>query len=147
LNPAISNSPPRLAQFRKALSVNVTLGLGFAAAFALVLFLFNPAEHRFYPICQFHAVTGLHCPGCGSLRAIHQLLHGHIMAALYFNALLVVTLPVIGWLGLRFLLAKLSHQPIPKLIRPAWLWIGLAAMILFGLLRNLPFAALSWLGP
>lgn len=29
------------------------------------------------------------CPGCGSQRAIHQLLHGHIAEAFKLNALLI----------------------------------------------------------
>ncbi len=44
----------------------------------IVLFCFDPERCGFYPICIFHQSTGLLCPGCGSLRAMHQLLHGHL---------------------------------------------------------------------
>jgi hypothetical protein len=30
---------------------------------------------------------------------------------------------------------------------PAWLWAALAAVVLFGILRNLPFARAVWLAP
>ena len=38
-----------------------------------VLATYNPLEHRIYPICAFYKTTGLHCPGCGGLRATHHL--------------------------------------------------------------------------
>jgi len=34
----------------------------------------------------FYALTGHYCPGCGATRAIAELLHGHVAAALHFNA-------------------------------------------------------------
>ncbi len=64
-------------------------GLAAAGAAALVLFCFDPARCAVYPVCTFHQLTGLDCPGCGSLRAMHQLLHGHFLSALHFNALAV----------------------------------------------------------
>ena len=40
--------------------------LGFVLAgtvlgIAAMVFLFNPATHRIYPVCQFHRLTGLNC--------------------------------------------------------------------------------------
>ena len=113
----------------------------------LVLFCFEPSHHSFYPVCFFHRSTGLLCPGCGSLRALHQLLHGHFLTALHFNALLVSSLPLFGWLAVRFALRTARKQPAPFAIRPAWLWSALAAAIVFGILRNLPFAQFAWLAP
>ena len=49
------------------------------------LYLFNPAESRLFPPCPFHALTGWQCPGCGSLRAAHCLLHGEFIAAFRLN--------------------------------------------------------------
>src|ERR1035438_1340940 len=60
---------------------------------ALVLFCFDPRQYHFYPICLFHQTTGLLCPGCGALRAMHQLLHGHLAVAFQFNPMLIVSLP------------------------------------------------------
>ena len=34
-----------------------------------------------YPTCPFLAITGWYCPGCGSLRAVHDLLHGDLAGA------------------------------------------------------------------
>jgi len=112
-----------------------------------ILFLFNPAQSGFYPVCLFHQTTGLLCPGCGSLRALHQLLHGHVVAALHFNALLVLSLPVMAWFGCRSIVDNLNHQPADIRIRPVWLWFGLVGLVAFGILRNLPFAQTAWLAP
>ena len=112
----------------------------------LVLYFFDPSYHSFYPRCLFHQTTGLFCPGCGSLRALHELLHGHFAAAVHLNALLVVSLPVAGWLALRHFRARLAGALPAPLFTPGLLWTGLAVLLLFSLLRNLPFAR-PWLAP
>lgn len=142
-----AQAPPRLTEPRRS-SFIVGLIVGVATATGLaVLFLFNPSQHSFYPFCVFYRTTGLLCPGCGGLRAVHQLLHGHLEEALHYNILAVLSLPVFAWVGLRQLLARVRHQLAPVLVRPLWLWLGLAVMVLFGILRNLPFAHAAWLAP
>lgn len=58
----------------------------------VVYFIYNPNDHIF-PKCMFFQLTGLQCPGCGSQRAIHQLLHGNLVEAYHYNALLVMSIP------------------------------------------------------
>jgi hypothetical protein len=108
---------------------------GVVAAGLGVLFFFNPGTSGFYPVCLFYLSTGLMCPGCGSLRAIHQLLHGHFAAAFHYNALLVSSLPLAGWMLARFGMAGLNQRPMP-VIRAWWLWTGLIVLVMFGVLRN-----------
>ena len=60
------------------------------AAVLMVHFLFNPSHYGFYPRCILYRMTGIYCPGCGALRASHQLIHGHFLTALRCNALLVL---------------------------------------------------------
>src|SRR5690348_15182815 len=79
---------------------------------AIFLFWFDPSQSALYPLCYFHRLTGLWCPGCGSLRALHQLLHGNLSAALHYNALLVLSLPLIAWLGWRFARGVIARQPV-----------------------------------
>lgn len=61
---------------------------------------FDPARVSFFPPCPFKLLTGLECPGCGSQRCLHQLLHGHVRQAFGYNPLLVLALPylLIGFL-------------------------------------------------
>ena len=114
----------------------------FAALAATVLFRFDPNQYPFYPRCYFHELTGLECPGCGSLRALHQLLHGNFMAALRYNAILVLSLPVLAIAGARAALAWLRREPVAWSLRPAWLWSALVVMVGFGIVRNLPWGHL-----
>ncbi len=69
------------------------------AAMLVVLFVFDPARNSFYPQCAFKRLTGWDCPGCGGLRATHQLMHGNVRAAFALNPLLFVIAPIgAGWL-------------------------------------------------
>jgi hypothetical protein len=103
-----------------------------------VLFRLDPATTPIYPECQFHRLTGLDCPGCGSLRALHELLHGHLLAALHLNLLLVLSLPLFALLAARFIW-RVTRGMEPVLdIRPSWAWAYVAAWVVFGIVRNLP---------
>src|SRR5215210_2199200 len=72
-----------------------------AAGACAVLAVADPEQSSIYPPCPFRAVTGLDCPGCGTTRALRQLLTGHPGAAVGLNALTVLLLPfvVYAWLG------------------------------------------------
>jgi hypothetical protein len=138
--------PPRLAPAPRRAGWRL-LAAGLALAGLVLLFLFNPADHGFYPRCQFHALTGLDCPGCGALRAGHQLLHGHLTAAFRLNPLVVASLPLLAWLAARWARRKLRGSPDPFNVPTAWLWSTLAVLIAFSVLRNLPLSALARLTP
>jgi hypothetical protein len=116
-----------------------------AVAGGLILFFFDPARSGFYPPCLFHKLTGLQCPGCGGLRALHHLLHGELLTALQFNALLVVGALVCAGLGLRQAWGRRWGGGGALRVRGAWLWAALVVVLLFGVLRNLdlPFLALA----
>lgn len=139
--------PPRLCDLPSIGRSTLLLAAFTLAAGATVLFCFNPSQYYFYPLCQFHAATGLACPGCGALRAAHQLLHLHPIAALRFNALLVLAAPFGAWLAVRFAICSWQQRPITLAGRTAWLWAGLVVIIAFAVLRNLPLPQLTWLKP
>ena len=121
-------------------------GLMALSGIVAVVFLFDPAQHGFYPRCALKASTGFDCPGCGGLRAAHQLLHGQVRAAFAFNPLLVVSLPLVGWLLLQKMIRTTTARRLaPVIIRPVWIWLGAATIVAFGVLRNLPrFTFSNW---
>jgi len=71
-----------------------------SAAVAAMLYRFPPETSGFYPQCQFHALTGLLCPGCGATRALADLVRGNLADALHSNALIVILLPILAAYGL-----------------------------------------------
>jgi len=128
--------------------------LGFAAA--AVIFAFDPARPGPYPICLFHALTGLYCPGCGSLRALHQLLHGHFIAAVRFNPLMVLSLPFVAYGMASYVLRWAGLPALPggriwaRLVARAggwWGWALVALIVAFGVLRNVPAWPFRLLAP
>jgi hypothetical protein len=111
-------------------------------------YVFNPAGSGIYPICPFHAITGLHCPGCGTARAMHQLLHGNLGAAMRLNAFAVLLLPSVTYWMVSLALQFVGRKPLPSVFIPAfWIWMLLAAILLFCVLRNIPYYPFSLLAP
>lgn len=113
-----------------------------------ILFWFDPAKGGFFPVCRFHQLTGLNCPGCGGLRALHHLAHGEILSAFRCNPLLLVLLPIFGFVGLRWVLR--GNQAVAGgswFVRPGALWSLLVVTVLFAILRNLPGPAFAWMSP
>src|ERR1700689_2632743 len=84
--PKISPAKALPSNARFAAVVLAMAGIGVLT----VLYFFTPSAHGFYPVCQFHRLTGLNCPGCGATRAMYALLHGNFALALRDNALLMV---------------------------------------------------------
>jgi len=93
-----------------------------------IVYAFDPHSSLLFPPCPVKLLSGWDCPGCGSARAIHLLLHGHFVAAFYRNPLLISSIPVLILMAVR-----------PTLFRKPWVpWLCLAVMLVFGIARNLP---------
>ena len=113
-----------------------------------VVYLFDPREPGVYAICPFFGLTCCHCPGCGALRGLHQLLHGNFAAAFGFNACAMLALPVIAYsLAAGRLRACRLSAPPAVFVPAGWIWALLAAILAFWLLRNLPFGPFAVLAP
>ncbi len=127
--------PPRRRVAGQWLAISGMLGLA-----CLVVYLFDPRRYGFYPRCPLHQFTGWACPGCGSLRAMHQLLHGRVWTAFQFNPLLVSVLPLLVWqITSRFHNDWRGLPPKELFPSPFWTWTAFAGVIGFAILRNLPF--------
>lgn len=134
----------RLLTMRKPLQ-DVAL-FGAIIAVGAVFFFFNPATTAFYPKCLFHEWTGLYCPGCGSSRALHCLLHGEFREALRNNLLVVLTLPLLGSV---FLVRAVRRRPpiVVQQSKLGWFGLLLAGIVMFGVVRNIPYRPFSLLAP
>ena len=97
-------------------------------AFAALVFLYfcNPSDVPHFPRCPFLALTGYQCPGCGTLRGIHSLLHFRFRDAWGYNPFLVVSIPMIAALTLS---PRFRRSPrVSKTV--------LAVILVYWLLRN-----------
>ncbi|MES2221635.1 MAG: DUF2752 domain-containing protein [Acidobacteriota bacterium] len=63
------------------------------ATVGYVLHRFPPATSSFYPRCPIFTWLHLYCPGCGGTRALAALLHGRLLDAMHWNAMVVLLLP------------------------------------------------------
>lgn len=123
----------------------VLLGAGLLAA---VLALHPPVEGSFFPPCPVHVLTGLHCPGCGSTRALGAVVDGEFTRAFRHNALAITFLASVlpwaawqAWLGLRH--DRFATFTLSRRAGRAIVW----TVVLFAALRNLPWPPFCWLAP
>jgi hypothetical protein len=82
------------------------------------------------------------------LRALHQLLNGHLLTALDLNALMVLSLPFLGYAVLSSVVSAVSARRLPVAPVPAiWVWGLLAVVVAYWALRNIPLYPFSVLAP
>jgi hypothetical protein len=117
-------------------------------AAVVMLSLFDPATSVLFPPCPLRYLTGWYCPGCGSLRALHQLLQGNLGAAWRLNPLTIVLLPFLAYELASHALFEIRGQHLPRLFLPAvWIRALCAVIILFGIARNIPVHPFELLAP
>jgi hypothetical protein len=115
---------------------------------SVILFNYNPASSDLYPPSPFRVLTGLYCPGCGTLRGLHQLLHGHLITAFGLNPLMVISLPFLVGSYLNYAAEALTGKSFWQIFIPAKLiWFLLQVIIAYWVVRNIPFHPFAWLAP
>lgn len=97
---------------------------------------YDPQICQWFPRCAILTFTGLKCPGCGSQRVFHALLHGQILQAFKYNALLVILIPYILLLIFSALFKTRCEKLYNALSSPALIGVLMAVIILWWVLRN-----------
>ena len=116
----------------------------------------DPNTSHAFPLCPLKFLTGLDCPACGCLRAVHSLAHGRIAEAADHNLLFTLAVPglVVAWIlwtvrSLRASPESLDGGPATRRSRsalPRWVWTATLVLVAaFTLARNLPFPLGHWL--
>lgn len=115
---------------------------------AVLFFVLNPNENIIFPKCVFNSITGYYCPGCGSQRAIHSLLHLNFAGVIDNNFLFLPTVLLIIYHYSFTFLNKIFGWKLPNFFyyknTP---WIIMVIIILFWILRNLPYCPFNILAP
>lgn len=105
------------------------------------LFLYykiNPQSDYFFLKCPFKMATGLDCPGCGSQRALHSLMHGEFRQAFSYNPIFIFAIPylfagiLLEWFGLKYKYPQLRKI----LFGTKSIYLAATIIIVFFVLRN-----------
>lgn len=115
-------------------------------AATLVVAAVDPNRGGHYPTCPLLAITGIYCPFCGGLRAVHDLTHFDLGGALDRNPVVVIALPILTILWVLWAQRAFTGRQLLKVqAKPWWGWAVLGFLAVFMVARNLPGA--SWLSP
>ncbi len=124
------------------------VGVAGAAVGATARWAAGPRLLSLAPPCLFHRLTGLYCPGCGSMRAFYHLARGEPLAALGSNPLLLVALPLLVLAVLEQRTTGAGRAGLRRIVYSPVIGWGFAAVtVVFAVLRNLPFGPFRWLAP
>ena len=133
-----SSSPVRRGTLPVALAAAAALGAG-------LLVVRSPYAPLSYGVCPSVLFLGVSCPGCGGLRATHDLVTGDLAGAWQANPLWTLVAPLLVVTWAMWTVRRVRGAP-PR-GTPAWVpWVALGAVVLFAVLRNVP-ALVPYLGP
>ena len=110
-----------------------------------------PTLTTFYPKCQLHSVTGLHCPGCGLTRFAAAVAVGDLRQAVAYNAVAAVAAPFVAVFAAQNLWAWVWGFPPRRWFSDRWArrvsLAFLAVLIAFFVARNVPAWPFTLLAP
>lgn len=110
--------------------------------------VYNPIDSIYFPKCLFKGITGYKCPGCGSQTAVHHLLNLNIFSAFKANAILIFAIPYLILCFAFEMVKKPTEKQLmwrKRLFGERAIYIVLTIIILFWILRNIPFISeLGW---
>ncbi len=132
--------PNRLFIFRLIIFCSIT---------AVVIFILtiirnnNPYSSYIYPPCFFTELTGIKCLGCGSARAIYNLLNGKVLQALRHNFITVIFFLFLAYTFFNNALSFLFMKDCKKIqLHHRYLWLVVFVIIFFFIARNIPYRVL-----
>lgn len=131
-------------------TVRIASAVGVAALVggSAVVAYFDPMTTHFFPLCPMFAVTGFACSGCGLTRAFHALFHGDVVNALHFNLLMPLWALIFAYLGLSLTMTAIRGKGLPMWPADPRFLVGfMIALLVFGVLRNIPVYPLNLFFP
>lgn len=132
----------------KYLKIGLILLIG--GAFFFYFYNFNPSDQSEpFISCPSKTLLGLNCPGCGSQRLIHNLLHLNFGEAFRYNPLLFILSPFVLYiLGTMVSNLFFGTKIRMKILYQNWfVYLLFGTIILYGILRNLPWYPFTLLAP
>ncbi|WP_422335788.1 DUF2752 domain-containing protein [Rhodococcus sp. (in: high G+C Gram-positive bacteria)] len=113
---------------------------------ATILHFRDPYQQGAYGFCPVYAMTGLWCPGCGGLRAVHDLTNMDLGSAVSSNVLILPLLAVLTFAWIRWVRRRRHDRPPSALaLGPRATVFVLIVLAAFTVTRNTTWG--SWLAP
>ena len=104
------------------------------------LVMFEPGKTGLFPVCLFRFLTGYQCPGCGSTRAMHQLLHGHVVSAFELNPFFLVAIPFLLYALISYsVIVMRGGVPAHNRLPAPYIYALFFVVLSFWIFRNTPF--------
>ena len=98
----------------------------------------DPAQiETVFILCVTKNISGIDCPGCGSQRAFHELLHGNFIGAAKLNLTIYFFTPLLLFLFLKIALKPFRIYLPDLLISTKWLLLILILLLIFTVIRNI----------
>ncbi|MFF3175320.1 DUF2752 domain-containing protein [Streptomyces sp. NPDC057900] len=113
---------------------------GVLGAFVLVGSV-DPNEPGHYPVCPLLRLTGIYCPGCGGLRSAYAVAHGDLGTAFGSNAPAVIGYGIFAVVWVLWMVRAATGKPARFAPRPVHWWAVGAVLLIFTVVRNLPFGS------
>ena len=114
----------------------------------LLYFFYNPSKSYLFPKCPFLTATGYYCTGCGSQRALHDLLHLDIKGVARHNLLFIPAFLLIAYHWIRSYIPLKNKATLPDIIyHPKTPILLFAIITLFTILRNISIYPFTLLAP
>ena len=101
-----------------------------------VYFVFDPSSSGWFPKCRLYQLTGYKCPGCGSQRMLHTLLHGDVATAFHYNAYLLLVLIYFAAIAVSQIIYRRYRRLSDVLLSPLAAYTFLGSTLLWWVLRN-----------
>ncbi len=106
---------------RRSMIIKIAV-VAIVLAGAAILFFIDPMETWVMARCPFLVLTGWQCAGCGTLRALHALLHLRVAEAWALNP---------------FLFFALCVLPLTRWMRAWHVWLFLGVLVAWTIARNI----------
>ena len=111
-----------------------------ALLFVAALALGNPHSTSWPLQCPLYRLTGWQCPLCGTQRAVHEALHGHLAEAWSLNPAFWLLLPLlVVWTAASLSRRVAAWPAVSLLCRDAVVFAVLGMMVVWGVVRNFCF--------
>lgn len=123
----MADAAPTPWSFRAARWALLVMALAAVAWIALV-----PPGVATTPPCPFHAMTGLRCPGCGTLRALHALAQSDVAGAFSLNAMTTLGLPLLALSLLFWRRLSTAVAARPKAMQVAMIAFFVGTLLVWG---------------